>query len=69
VARRLRRLSLLENSCQHRSEDFVPPAAQRYAVRRTAPDLAVVRGNTNRHTTIGVYNASQFRSGNSESPL
>jgi len=32
----------------------VPPAAQRKAVRRTAPDLAVVRGNTNRHTTIGV---------------
>jgi len=33
VARRLRRLALYENTCQHRSEDFVPPAAQRYAVR------------------------------------
>jgi len=31
----LRRLALLESTRQHRSEDFVPPAAQRYAVRRS----------------------------------
>ena len=33
------RLALLEDSCQHRSEDFVPPAAQRYAVGRTGTRL------------------------------
>jgi len=35
VARRLRRLALLESMCQRRSEDFVPPAAQRRLVGRT----------------------------------
>jgi len=35
VARRLRRLALLERSCQGASEDFVPPAAQRKVVRPT----------------------------------
>jgi len=34
VAQRLRRLALLEGSCQGASEDFVPPAAQRKAVSR-----------------------------------
>jgi len=34
VARRPSRLALLEVSCQGASEDFVPPAAQRKAVRR-----------------------------------
>jgi len=33
----LKRLALLENSCQRWSEDFVPPAAQRKAVRPTNP--------------------------------
>jgi len=37
VARRPGRLAFLENMCQRASEDFVPPAAQRKAVRRT-PD-------------------------------
>jgi len=32
----LKRLALLEASCQGASEDFVPPAAQRKAVSRTA---------------------------------
>jgi len=31
----LPRLALLESMCQRRSEDFVPPAAQRKAVSRT----------------------------------
>jgi len=40
VARRLRRLALSEASCQGASEDFVPPAAQRKAVRRTPGEHA-----------------------------
>jgi len=35
VARRPSRLALFEVLCQGASEDFVPPAAQRKAVRRT----------------------------------
>jgi len=43
VARRLRRLALLESTCQHRSENFVPPAAQRYAVGRTVISRFLLR--------------------------
>jgi len=44
VARRLRRLALLESMCQRRSEDFVPPAAQRKAVGPTKAQRIVTSG-------------------------
>jgi len=41
VARRPSRLALFENMCQGASEDFVPPAAQRKAVRPIRRDSRV----------------------------
>jgi len=39
----LKRLALLEAVCQGASEDFVPPAAQRKAVRRTPEEIPYAR--------------------------
>jgi len=45
----LKRLALLESMCQRRSEDFVPPAAQRGCVRQAARESHIeARSNCQR---------------------
>jgi len=52
----LKPLALLETSCQGASEDFVPPAAQRKAVRRA--DAAIkMRRAALRHTRMLITRA------------
>jgi len=61
----LKRLALLESSCQRRSEDFVPPAAQRNAVRRMSPleraDEDVIGEAPRRRPTRSCVSSGQTR--------
>jgi len=57
----LKRLALLENSCQRRSEDFVPPAAQRRLVRRSKTQSAPIYGGASPSSRLASVLISAIR--------